>query len=283
MVYDVTDDWSAAGGAAAWLERVRRDDAAMSEAADAVVVCSAALAEAREATCAGKLHVVPNGVDLGHFQEVDTVGVHPEVAAIPGPRLGYSGTAHPDRLDVGLVEAVAKARPGWSWLFVGPSHLRAADRARLDLPNVHFLGPRAYAELPGFLAGVDVCLTPHRVTNFTESLNPIKLWEYLAVGRPIVSTAVAGFRAFGGGGGEPGGLVRLAGDAAAWVSAVEAALAEGPEKTAARRARVATEGWSARVDRLEAILRGEAGVMPAALHGAIHAANRESIAGAGMT
>lgn len=254
VLYDVTDDWSTAGGTEAWLAQVRRDDAAMADVADEIVVCSDALAQARQERWGQKLTLVANGVDLAHFEKVDTSTVAADLMALPDAelRLCYSGTAHPDRLDVDLIAAIAGARPQWSWVFIGPNHMGEADQLKLAMPNITFLGPRPYADLPSYLAGVDVCVTPHRVTAFTESLNPIKLWEYLAVGHPIVSTQVAGFRDFPQ-------EVALAGDAPAWIAAIEAMLQTTDEdKQKAkdhRRKQVRDHGWTARTEVLESRLR----------------------------
>src|SRR5207245_1179743 len=80
-------------------------------------------------------------------------------------------------------------------VFIGPAFLSEAERARLTATGrVHLVGAVPYMQLPAYMRAMDVCIMPHRMTAFTESLNPIKLWEYLAAGKPIVSTDVAGFR-----------------------------------------------------------------------------------------
>ena len=81
-----------------------------------------------------------------------------------------------------------------SVVLIGPDHLRDVERERLRLPNIFHVGPVPYVQLPEYMRRFDVCIVPHNVTPFTESLNPIKLWEYLALGKPVVSTRVAGFR-----------------------------------------------------------------------------------------
>ena len=174
----------------------------------------------------------------------------------PSPRgtpvLGYTGTVHGDRVDVELVRAVAAAWPG-SVVLVGPDLLGPADAARLDGPNVHRVGSVPYTDVPGIMAGFDVCIVPHRMTAFTESLNPIKLWEYLAAGKPVVSTDVAGFRDFPD-------LVSLARTAAEFVAAAHAAVGEvgtdaGHARAAARRAVARENSWDRRVDEVERVVR----------------------------
>jgi teichuronic acid biosynthesis glycosyltransferase TuaH len=92
----------------------------------------------------------------------------------------------------------------------------------------------------------DVCITPHRVTPFTESLNPIKLWEYLAAGKPIVSTNVAGFRDYPQ-------FVTIA-DADGFNEAVQTTLHEDPTRAEARRTEARRHSWSARLDAVEAVI-----------------------------
>ena len=108
-------------------------------------------------------------------------------------------------------------------------------------------GPISYAEVPETMRAFDVCITPHRVTPFTESLNPIKLWEYLAAGKPIVAAPVAGFRDYPQ-------LVRLASGADAFASAVEAALAEDPAAGEARRFEARRHSWNSRLDEIVEVI-----------------------------
>lgn len=250
VVYDVTDDWSAMTQSPAQAELVRLQDADLCGRADAVIVCSQRLLDMKRPM---NRHVtlIPNGVDADHYAGVldGTGGVD---RGWRRPVLGYTGTVHPDRVDVELVRAVAQHWPG-SVVLVGPDHLLGADAAKLDLRNVHRVGPVPYAEVPGVMAGFDACIVPHRMTPFTESLNPIKLWEYLAAGKPIVSTDVAGFRDFPA-------VVRLARTADEFVDAAHAAVAdagtaEGRDRADQRRAVARGHSWSQRVDEIEQVIQ----------------------------
>jgi glycosyltransferase involved in cell wall biosynthesis len=165
------------------------------------------------------------------------------------PVLGYTGTIHAERLDVELLEYVATKWNG-SVVLIGPDYLPSELRCRLAAAGVILLGPIAYSQLPQFMRGFDACIVPHRVTAFTESLNPIKLWEYLASGKPIVSTRVAGFRDFPE-------LVSLADNADQFRDAAAVAVREPTDSpVAAARIREASQhSWKVRVDAIEDIMR----------------------------
>ena len=162
--------------------------------------------------------------------------------------LGYTGTIHPDRVDVALVEAIAKCLPQGTVALVGPNLLPAVEQERLaQCGNVVLTGPVPYQQVPEYMRAFDISITPHRRTPFTESLNPIKLWEYLAAGKPIVSTDVAGFRDYPA-------LVRLANDAESFVRAACEAQEEDPACAEARRAVARRHSWESRLDMVENVI-----------------------------
>ena len=245
VVYDITDDWTTLTQSARLTQLITRQDQELCRRADAVIVCSERLREMK-AGVARQLHLIPNGVNAGHYSAVQSL---PEQAnRWKHPVVGYVGTIHPDRIDVSLVEGIAREMPEASIVLVGPNHLRAAEMDRLEgLANVFFTGPIPYNEVPSYMNAFDICMTPHRVTPFTESLNPIKLWEYLAVGKPIVSTNVAGFRDYPQ-------WVSIASTAGEFTEAIRCGLVESPDVAPARRAEAARHSWSARVDEIERVL-----------------------------
>ncbi|MEU2201901.1 glycosyltransferase [Isoptericola sp. NPDC019482] len=203
VLYDVTDDWLAAARPAAELDRLRRWEDDLLARADVVTVCSPALAEGkgarrRSARSQGTdpvgVVLVRNGVDVEAYRRPG-----PRPSDMPsGPVALYAGTLHPDRLDVELCVATAgamRAAPaGATLVLVGPALLAADDVARLRSAGVVLAGPRPYDQIPAYLTHADVLVVPHHVDAFTDSLDPIKLYEYLAAGRPVVSTPVSGFR-----------------------------------------------------------------------------------------
>jgi teichuronic acid biosynthesis glycosyltransferase TuaH len=191
-VYDVTDDWLLEQVPPHELARRHRLEAVTLRDAGEVVVCSPALAASRGAGRSTTL--IPNGVDVGHFRRP-----RPRPADLPpSPTAVYVGSLHDERIDVELVVELATSLPDLSVLLVGPDSLSGGSRRRLAAcGKVRLLGPRPYELVPGYLQHADVVVVPHRVTPFTDSLDPIKAYECLAVGRPTVATQVAGFRDLG--------------------------------------------------------------------------------------
>ncbi|MEG3614413.1 glycosyltransferase [Isoptericola haloaureus] len=189
-LYDVTDDWLAAERTAAEHGRLVRDEGVLLERCAEVVVCSPGLAATKGA--ARPVTLISNAVDVGRYR-----APHARPEDLPeSPVALYLGTVHPDRFDVGLLEATARAVHGHgSVVLVGPVvDVAREDRARLEEIGVQLLGARDWRSVPAYLQHADVLIVPHVVDAFTDSLDPIKLYEYLAAGRPVVSTPVAGFR-----------------------------------------------------------------------------------------
>ncbi|MEP6631689.1 MAG: glycosyltransferase [Lapillicoccus sp.] len=191
-LYDITDDWLHAGHSAAEHERLTRHESLLLDRAAQVVVCSPALL-ASKGTDRGpaSISLVPNAVD-----PVGYVDPGPRPDDLPaGPVALYVGTVHRDRVDVELCASTAQSLAGRATVvLLGPTLVDETDRELLQASGVRLLGPRDHSEVPRYLTHADVLLVPHVVTAFTESLDPIKLYEYRAASRPVVSTPVAGFR-----------------------------------------------------------------------------------------
>ena len=149
---------------------------------------------------------------------VSSVAMH---GAWARPVFGYTGSLHAERIDMELVERLAREFPHGTVALVGPQYFTDDSLARLleKYPNIQAPGAIAYSQIADVMANFDVCIVPHLRSEFVESLNPIKLWEFLACGKPIVATDVAGFRDFPR-------LVRLASDAPAFLDACRDALQE---------------------------------------------------------
>lgn len=249
VVYDVTDDWTQLKQSAISQRLTYVQDAELCGRADMVLVCSQKLF-AMKTKLAANVHLVPNGVDAGHYRSIlDTPSSKPDATKLwKRPVLGYTGTIHADRIDIKLLEELAVRIPESTIALVGPVMLGKEDRKRLQqLPNLVMTGPVPYERIPDYMRAFDVCITPHKVTEFTESLNPIKLWEYLAAGKPIVSAPVAGFRDYPH-------LVYVAHDCDGFVKAIGWALQEPVCKSAARRAEARRHSWKKRFDLVVKLL-----------------------------
>ncbi len=247
-IYDVTDDWTEHQQCAKGAALTRRQDAELCRVADAVIVCSERLAELKKAMAAA-VHLIPNGVDVEHYRNLTGKNASPSVEKPrwEQPVFGYTGTLHPERLDLELIENIARQLSRGSIVLIGPSFLLPEQTARLKAcGNVHLPGSVPYERIPEVMQGFDACIVPHLVSAFTESLNPIKLWEYLAAGKPIVSTPVAGFRDFPH-------LVHLASGAAEFRQAMENALEEDAVLPEARQTEAMNHSWEKRLDDVEAV------------------------------
>ena len=187
-VYDVTDDWRTFKQPGYITERLVAAEDALARRAE-TVVCSQVLADRWHQRYGVQPPVVQNAVDAEAY--LHATPRRPDGA---GPHLAYVGTLHEQRLDVELVLALADSALGTVHL-VGPDSLGAASRARLEAhPGVRLHGPVPTQDVPGWMTGMDVLLCPHRVDDFTLSLDAIKAHEYLASGRPVVATPTSGFQ-----------------------------------------------------------------------------------------
>ncbi len=148
------------------------------------------------------VHVLKNGVDTEHFRRAASAPPAPEVAGLPRPVLMYTGSVN-SWVDLGLLMHLADSLAGASLVIIGHYYRGTVDgrlwEKLLKLPNVHWLGVKPYAQLPGFLAGADVLILPRTGAEHSRASDPLKLYEYLASGKPVASTelpAAAEFRDF---------------------------------------------------------------------------------------
>ena len=187
----------------------------------------------------------PNVADTELFaQALDpALAPDPAIAALPAPRIVFTGAISAVKLDIPLLLALARARPDWSLALVGPVGLGdpTTDVSALAAePNVHLLGPRRYEELPAVLRGADAGLIPYVRSELTDSIFPMKVYEYLAAGLPVVATrlpALAGVE-----------QVSREPDAGSFQAALERELAEDtPARRAERSAQAASHSWDERL------------------------------------
>ncbi|MFT4065287.1 glycosyltransferase [Paraburkholderia sp.] len=195
-------------------------------------------------------HFFGNVVDDMHFGEARADGPLPaELAAIAEPRLVYHGVLSDFKVDFPLLLKTAQARPEWQWVIVGEE--REGQRSELfaqlaRLPNVHPLGYRPYQVLPQYLRGMRVGVLPTLINEYTHSMFPMKFYEYLAAGLPVVSTPLDFAK-------EPRAGLEVGGDADAFIAAIEKQLARGKLSAEEARAAVGENTWEARLDKMLAI------------------------------
>jgi glycosyltransferase involved in cell wall biosynthesis len=237
-----------------WEERLCRR-------ADAVFVTSPAL-QRRLAPFHPQVQFDPNVADGGHFaQALDSALALPEeLAGIPAPRLGFVGAISAYKLDLPLLEQLARAHPEWSLVLIGPvgeGDPQTDVGTLAALANVHLLGPRSYATLPAYLKGFDLGLLPLRRNAYTQAMFPMKFFEYLAAGLPVVATAIDALAPFR----QAALLCEPRADA--FAAAIEQALGGGGPDLAARLDLAAAHTYQARTRRMLARLeRLDAGAQP---------------------
>lgn len=137
-----------------------------------------------------KALLLPNGVDVQHFAQalLPDVSVPEELVKLPSPRIGFVGTVDPAWVDTDLLLQIAQSRPNWSVIVIGP--LNNWSPPKSSPPNCYFLGARPYQTIPFYLKGLDVCLIPFKDNAITNAASPLKLYEYLAAGRAVVSSPI---------------------------------------------------------------------------------------------
>ncbi len=214
--------------------------------ADLVLASAPRLAE-RMRTLSDNVLYAPNVADTAAFAAaLDEGRIDEPLGALPHPRLVFTGAIAEKKLDLPLLAQIARARRDWTIALVGPVGLGDphTDVAALEAePNVHLLGARRYEELPAVLRGADITLIPYRASELTASIFPMKVYEYLAAGRPVVSTPLPAL--------EGVAEITVADGAAAFISAIERELAEDtPERRTARSAAAARNSWDARLEEI---------------------------------
>jgi glycosyltransferase involved in cell wall biosynthesis len=196
----------------------------------------------------GRSHLLEQAVDFDHWSRVGSgaLEVAPEVARIPGPRLGYFGAIEPWLVDQELIRLAARERPRWQWVFVG-NKSRGLDIEAL--PNTHFLPPVSYDELPRYAAGFDVCVLPWETERaFTSYGSAIKVREYLATGKPVVISPLPEYEHLSG-------VLRIARSRAEFLGAVERALADDDAGAALARQQAVRGGtWDARAEWVSGLI-----------------------------
>ncbi|TAL10714.1 MAG: glycosyltransferase family 1 protein [Nitrospirae bacterium] len=252
VCFHITDDYAAMPGVNSQGIRHQLEEASahLLQTADYIFVTSPHLAK-KLGLAGSRVHVVPNVADVDHFaaaRDPDTV-IPADIAKIRRPIAGFIGAVDNYKIDFEMLGACALATPDVSYVLIGPVGWGDPGTTldSLDLPNVHVLGLRSYETMPRYLKAFDVGLIPYRKTAYTESCSPLKLYEYLAAGKPVVSTDLPGVRA-------AAGFVTRAERAADFAAAIRHHVHDDPRLADQRAAFAAKHSWPQRVSEIEAIL-----------------------------
>lgn len=250
-LYSLTDDFPEFTGVDR--EGIARQERELMERCDLTVASARRLAEKKRLP--GKnIPVVPHGVQFSHFARALSMGRKDwpaDIREVPHPIVGFFGEIS-DWIDTAAMAGIARARPDWSLVLLGRLAPEAGDLGGLlGLPNVHWLGQKEFQTLPAYCAAFDAALIPMKVNELTLSVNPLKLREYLAAGVPVISAPLPEVRQYSD-------AVRLASNVEEYVRETGSLLKLDRQALAPRlSARVAGEGWEARVEELSGLIEDE--------------------------
>lgn len=253
VIYHIVDEYTGYTDLApARAAAIARRERALIARADLVLVTAETLLHSKGGLNPNT-HWVPNGVDYERFAAAVEAGLPPlELEGLPHPRLAYVGAIN-DKIDTALLLAVARAYPQAALALVGPVGMTtAAGREGIAAlraqPNVRFIGQVAVERVSVIMAGCDLGLLPYQHNMWTENIHPLKMYEYLASGLPVVSTDIPAVRA-------ERDLIAIAADSAGFVAALGAALAQPRGALrAVRQERAARNTWRQRVEQISLLI-----------------------------
>lgn len=232
-----------------WTPELARREQWLLARADLRIASSEVTAKRLEQTGRMPVRTLPNAADTTTFREAANHPPPADLEVVPRPRITYIGSIN-NKVDLGLIAELARRRPDWHFLLIGQvSTLDAEGAEALDhcrtLGNVHELGPKSHTQIATYVAHIDVGLIPYRIRPdlWTTASSPLKLYEYLAADRPVVSIDTPATHAFNG-------VVSLARSPDEWEAAIGDALATGGPGPERRLAVAAENDWSARVATL---------------------------------
>jgi len=251
-VYECVDDFTASRGLVRG-EVVRRLERGVIGGVDLVIVTTPEL-ETIKREGARRMVIVPNGAETEHFARVADPGlpIAAPLAALKHPIIGFLGSLN-YWIDTHLLARIATAHPEWTVAFVGPHDLLGNAAPLEGLSNVVMTGRVPYEEVPNYVKAFDVCVNPYILDAVAEGCGPLKLYEYVASGKPVVSVDMPEARRFEG-------LIRIARDSDDFIVQVEQAVAADDGLTEARLKEAKRHSWRA---RFEDVCRALADVLEA--------------------
>jgi len=253
-LYHVIDEYTSyQGKTASRCRQIEEQEKTMLARVDAVIVVSKELYEAKR-RFNPNTYLVPNGVNYQAYSDALADPHVPEVLqAIKSPRLGYSGLIA-DKLNLAMLKDLAQETPEWSLVLLGPVNVsKQAEtwQALQAMPNVYYLGSVESAQVPYYVKGFDVGLMPYAQDRHSETISPLKLYDYLAAGLPIAAMDIPATREFSS-------YIHLASAPQDFSQAVRDALADVTlERRQARREIALQNTWEARVEQLSHLIQSQ--------------------------
>jgi len=238
--YDCSDDYLNYPGLGVDKEKLRRSEEELLRSVN-MVFCSSQRLRGAKSLINPNCFLIPNGVDLSSltFDQRDR-DIPFDMRVIRKPIIGYIGTIG-DWFDFDALIPLAKARPDWSIVMIGPVTSKRFCSIMAGVPNLYWLGEKDYSELPKYLNLFDVCLIPFKVNEFTEKIYPTKFHQYLGAGKPVVSSYLPDLESFSS-------WVMFYHHVKEMEEAVERALKEDSVEKVLERRRIASENtWDQRV------------------------------------
>jgi len=251
-VFDAVDNWTEHPSFARYRKLLEANYRIIGEKSDLIFTVAPTLCDffkdlGREKDC----YFIPLGVDVEHFQRSD-LSRRPDIKDIPRPIIGYIGTIQ-NRVDLDLVEYLIKKNLDKSFVFIGPiwpAYLKRTKSLK-KYKNVYLLGRKPYSQAPAYIKNFDVAIIPHYVDAFMKYTGSLKLLEYLACGRPVVSTPASGVERF-----LP--LVYVARDSEDFNKKIDQALKDDTIELRDRRVeRARSQDWKLQVGKMMEIIKNK--------------------------
>jgi len=240
FVFDTVDNWSEHPSYAKFKKQLIQNYKTINKKADLLFTVSSDLQNLYDDS--SKVYWIPNGVDVKHYQQNYPI-INRDIGEIKKPIIGYVGTIQ-DRLDQDLLEFLAKSNPDKSFVMVGPVWYAEIKERFKKFANVYFLGRKSYEEVPMYIQQFAVGIIPHKVDRFIKSTNPMKMYEYLACQKPIISTAGGDIEQFKD-------QVIITNDFQEFNNSIQKALTDENEKAKQEKLEIIKEhSWFKRVEQM---------------------------------